>query len=121
MQRTWGDYDALLNEVNQVRQADRHPEQWMVAQLKTMVKWYKHDGDDAIPAKKNDLLTKYHATSNRGAQIPPPMHVTSPLPPAVALTDGGGNDHEGAGSNNDSADENESSDDDDNTGTSSCL
>ena len=52
MQRTWGEYDALLNEVNQVRQVDRLPEQWMVAQLKTMVKWYKRDGDDVIPAKK---------------------------------------------------------------------
>ena len=52
IQRTRGEYDALLNGVNKVRQADKLPEQWMVAQLKTMVKWYKHDGDNAIPAKK---------------------------------------------------------------------
>ena len=49
------------------------------------------------------------------------MHVTSPLLPVAAQTDGGGNDNEGAGSNNNSADENKSSYDDDNTGTGSCL
>ena len=90
MQRTWGEYDVLLNEVNKVRQAGKLPEHWTVAELKTMVKWYKHDGDDAILAKK-DLLTRYHATTDRGAQILPPMHVTSPLPPAAAQRDGGDN------------------------------
>ena len=76
-------------------------------------RWRRHDPSQ----KKISTHQIYHATSNRGARIPPPMHVTSPLPPAVALTDGGGNDNEGAGSNNDSAEENESSDDDDKTGS----
>ena len=29
MQRIQGEYDALLNKVNKVRQADKLPEQWM--------------------------------------------------------------------------------------------
>ena len=47
-----------------------------------MVKWFKHDGDGPILAKKNELLTRYEDTKGQGECAPPPP--TEELPPVPA-------------------------------------
>jgi hypothetical protein len=36
-----------------------------------MVKWYKRDGDDKLPNKKQDLIARYLATRHRGEMLSP--------------------------------------------------
>ena len=76
------EYDNLLVEVNAVKALNKTPEQWSAAQVRTMVKWYKCDEDNALPSKKADLLTRYYATCNRGDRIPPPLPEELLLPPS---------------------------------------
>jgi hypothetical protein len=50
-----------------------------------MVKWLKQDGDDKIPSKKQDQLTRYYETCHR-ADLPAPaipqalQHINKNLP-----------------------------------------
>jgi hypothetical protein len=43
-----------------------------------MVRWYKQDGDMAIPSQKAQLLTRYYATKDHDERpvppLPPPTH-----------------------------------------------
>jgi hypothetical protein len=57
-------YDILLAKVQELRDQNLPLDKWNTAQLKTMVKWYKRDGDDKIPSKKQDLMARYLATSS---------------------------------------------------------
>ncbi len=37
-------------------------DKWYTTQLENMVKWYKKDGDNILPTKKQDLLDHYLAS-----------------------------------------------------------
>ncbi len=45
---------------------------WTQAHLKTMIKWYKQDGDEKLPSKKSEQITRYLATCHQG-ELPAPM------------------------------------------------
>jgi hypothetical protein len=45
---------------------------WTQAHLKTMIKWYKGDGDEKLPSKKSEQITRYLATCHRG-DLPAPI------------------------------------------------
>jgi hypothetical protein len=53
------EYDELLAKVQQVRGLNILPNKWTQAQLRIMLKWLKWDGDEKIPSKKQDQLTRY--------------------------------------------------------------
>jgi hypothetical protein len=76
------EYGNLLAEVNAVKALHKTPEQWSAAQVRTMVKWYKFDADNALPSKNVDLLTRYFATCNHGDRVPPPLPEELLLPPS---------------------------------------
>jgi predicted acetyltransferase len=44
------EYDNLLAKVNAVKAGNMPPEKWSASQLHVMVKWYKHDDDNALPS-----------------------------------------------------------------------
>jgi hypothetical protein len=75
------EFDALLAQVGNIRMLNKSPEQWTVPQLKTMVKWFKRDGDAALPSQKQHLLTRYYETCNREERSAPP------LPPPIEMGD----------------------------------
>jgi hypothetical protein len=72
------EYDTLLSQVTKVRELNKPPEQWTAPQLKIMVRWYKQDGDMAIPSQKAQLLTRHYATKDHDERpvppLPPPTH-----------------------------------------------
>ena len=45
---------------------------WTQAHLRTMIKWLKRDGDEKLPSKKSEQITRYLATCHRG-DLPAPM------------------------------------------------
>jgi hypothetical protein len=45
---------------------------WTQAHLRTMIKWFKQDGDEKLPSKKSEQITRYLATCHRG-DLPAPM------------------------------------------------
>jgi hypothetical protein len=61
-----GSYDALHAKVQAIKYLNLPPECWNQTQLKIMIGWYKRDGDDKLPTKKQDQLARYYATCNRG-------------------------------------------------------
>jgi hypothetical protein len=46
------EYDALLEKVEEIKLHDLPYDNWNTAQLKSMVKWYKRDGDIKLPNRK---------------------------------------------------------------------
>jgi hypothetical protein len=44
-----------------------------------MIKWFKRDGDEKLPSKKEDQLARFYATSNR-QDLPAPL-LPDALPP----------------------------------------
>ncbi len=68
--------DELLAKVQQVRGLNLPPDKWTQAQLRIMVKWLKRDGDEKLPSKKQDQLTRYYDTCHRkdlpALEIPEP-------------------------------------------------
>jgi hypothetical protein len=43
-----------------------------------MIRWFKRDGDEKLPSKKQDQLARYYATCERGElevpQLPQPVN-----------------------------------------------
>ena len=78
--KVWNAHNDMLLEVQQVRAQNKDTHQLTVAQLKTMVKQFHHNGDEPMPQKKNELITRYDATKDRGEH---------PLPPPPAQQDDG--------------------------------
>jgi hypothetical protein len=60
-------YDILLAKVQELRDQNLPLDKRNAAQLKTMVKWYKRDGDDKIPSKKQDLMAPLRPCSTCAA------------------------------------------------------
>jgi hypothetical protein len=77
--KTKNEYDTLCAQVQAVKDLNVPPDKWNQAQLRTMVKWYKRDGDDKMPSKKQDQLARYHATCSR-EDLPAPQLLDGPPP-----------------------------------------
>jgi len=86
------EYDMIYAKVQEIKNLNVPYDKWSATQLKIMVKWYKRDGDDKLPSKKQDLLERYLATCHRGdlpapsiphGFQPPPQHNPhNEIPPA---------------------------------------
>jgi len=75
------EYDALLAKVQAIKNLNLPYDKWNATQLKTMVKWYKRDGDEKLPGKKQELIARYLATCERQDLPPPPLPIGfAPLP-----------------------------------------
>jgi hypothetical protein len=59
------EYQHLRNKVMAIKQLDRPQEQLNVAQLKTMVMWYKNPSDSPIPQTRQLLLERLRETCRR--------------------------------------------------------
>jgi hypothetical protein len=59
------EYRLLRNKVMAIKQLGQPHEQLNVAQLKTMVMWYKHPSDSPIPTTRQLLLERLHQTCHR--------------------------------------------------------
>jgi hypothetical protein len=95
------EYDELLAKVQQVRGLNLPPDKWTQAQLKIMLRWLKRDGDEKIPSRKQDQLTRYHETCHRedlpAPEIPlalqhihehhPPLEEPSPIVDDLLIED----------------------------------
>jgi hypothetical protein len=72
------DYDALSSKVQAIRLLNLPPERLNQAQLKIMLRWYRRDGDEKLPTKKQDQVARFYATSNRedlpAPQLPPVLN-----------------------------------------------
>jgi hypothetical protein len=66
------EHDALHAKVEAIRNLNLSCEKWNQTQLKVMIRWYKRDGDEKLPSKKQDQLARYIATRYR-ADMPPPQ------------------------------------------------
>ena len=81
------EYDELLAKVQQVRGLYIPPGKWTNSQLRIMVKWLQRDGDENIPLKKQDQLTRYYETCHRGdlpaPEIPQALQHVNENPPAL--------------------------------------
>jgi hypothetical protein len=74
-------YDALRVKVQAVREKNLPAEKWTIAELNSMLQWYKHGTDTAMPTKKAEKLARYHQICNRGDPPEPELHPLPPLPP----------------------------------------
>jgi hypothetical protein len=78
-------YDVLQAKVTAIREKNLPPEKWTVAELNTMLQWYKRPDNAAMPNKKADKLARYHEIKGRGdppiPQLSAPQLQISPLPP----------------------------------------
>jgi hypothetical protein len=66
------EYDALFVKVQEIQNLNLPYDKWNAVQLKLMVKWFKRDGDEKLPNKKQDLVASYLATCHR-EDLPTPM------------------------------------------------
>ena len=66
-------YDVLFAKVEEIRQQNLPPEKWKPDQLKAMLKWYKRDGDSALPKRKQEQLDLYQKICGREDLPPPPL------------------------------------------------
>ena len=64
-QRKQDQEDGLKRKVGEVRAKNQEPAQWTIADLKTMVKWYKRPGDSKLPGSKTKLMERYFITCGR--------------------------------------------------------
>lgn len=49
-------YDVLLAKVEAIRAKNLLPENWMNAELNTMIQWFKHPNNTAMLTKKAEKL-----------------------------------------------------------------
>ena len=56
------EYDALFVKVQEIQNLNLPYDKWNAVQLKLMVKWFKRDGDEKLPNKKQNLVARYLAT-----------------------------------------------------------
>ena len=67
------EYDVLFAKVEEIRRQNLPPEKWKPDQLKAMLKWYKRDGDSALPKRKQEQLDLYQMICGREDLPPPPL------------------------------------------------
>ncbi len=67
-----------------IREKNLLPEQWMVAQLNTMIQWHKRPEDEAMPSKKREKLARYHEIKEHGDPLEPQL-LEQQIPPLLPL------------------------------------
>ena len=89
------EYDVLFAQVQAIRLQNLPYNMWTQAHLRTMIKWFKRDGDEKLPSKKSEQITRYLATCHRGdlpapmlldgfaAVVLPPLATAAPVPPVA--------------------------------------
>lgn len=77
------EYDALLLQVQALKDKNILPEEWTVPQLHLMLKWYKLPEDAAVPKRKGDMLAQYYEIRVRGEPRIPELLTSLPPPRAV--------------------------------------
>jgi hypothetical protein len=89
------EYDALFAQVQAIRLQNLPYNMWTQAHLRTMIKWFKRDGDEKLPSKKSEQIMRYLATCHRGdlpapmlldgfaAVVLPPLATAAPVPPVA--------------------------------------
>ena len=82
------EFRALKSKVDAIRALEKRTsgEDMTVAQLKTMVTWYKRSGDLPIPATRTLLLQRLHATVGRDDPKEPDLPSARHSQAAVATT-----------------------------------
>ena len=82
------EFRALKSKVTAIRALEKRTsgEDMTVAQLKTMVTWYKHSGDSPIPATRALLLQRLNATVGRDDPTEPDLPSARHSQAAVATT-----------------------------------
>jgi hypothetical protein len=65
------EYDEPKILVDAIKANNLPPEKWTSKQLNTMLKWYKQDGDPALPKCKPEQLELYHKICDH-EDLPPP-------------------------------------------------
>jgi len=79
-------YDALEAKVKAIREKNLPPDKWSVADINTMLQWYKNPSDTAMPTKKADKLARYYQICMRGDPTGPELlQLPPPLPPSQGL------------------------------------
>jgi hypothetical protein len=71
-------YDMLKVKVQVIKDKNLPPEKWTVAELNTMLQWYKNLSDTTMPTKKAEKIARYYHICNRED---PPEPELQPLPP----------------------------------------
>ncbi len=60
------EYDVLLAQVQSEQIRNLPYNMWTQAHLKTMIKWYKRDGDEKLPFKMSEQIARYVHTYYQG-------------------------------------------------------
>ena len=90
------DYLALRDRVQAIRALNKEHAQLTVAQLRTMVLWFKTSNDSAVPTTRDLLLTRLQETNTRPEpQAPFPTVVGTQEQPSVTVVDEGGEEEIG--------------------------
>ncbi len=76
-------YDSLHIKVEAIRNKYLPPEKWTSAELNTMIQWFKHPDDTAMPPKKTDKLTRYLNICGCGDPVPPQLPTLMPSVPSL--------------------------------------
>ena len=74
----------LSQKVQAIRETGKEAGSYNVAELKTMVTWYKRDGDAPLPITRQNLLARYLETCCRGEK-----HSPYPIRPLDVVLVGG--------------------------------
>ena len=56
---------AMISKSNEVKALGKSPDNWTIAQIKTVLAPLKRKGDKALPTKKNELLTRLREWESR--------------------------------------------------------
>jgi hypothetical protein len=70
--------------VQAIKEKNLPPEQWMVAQVNTIIQWHKQPEDAAMPTKKGEKLASYHEIKGHG-DPPEPQLLEQSMPPLLPL------------------------------------
>lgn len=79
------EYDSLLVQVQAIKDKNLPPEKWTSTQLHTMIQWYRHPEDAAIPSKKADKLTRYFEICGRGDPAEPSLVLAAEIDNSMAI------------------------------------
>lgn len=58
-------------KVQQLRGTGKVVNNYNCAELKTLLLWFKREGDSPVPTTRPNILTQYLDTYHRGDQMPP--------------------------------------------------
>jgi len=83
-------FQKMVDKVDAVRATGKLIESYNVTELRTLVIWYKREGDAPVPNTRQQLLQRYIDTCHRREQIPRNALAAAQLPdPRHAAEDAG--------------------------------